>query len=233
MPTQEQGDTNTPLEREEERVLVAGMLAGAESSFEEFADHYIPALFRFSMRLLNGQEELARDLSQQAVCKALQNLRSFKHQSSLFTWLCSCCKNEIRMHFRTESRRPKQVDFDAPEVSISPRLRADAEQELEVLQAEERRSTADRVHRLLDSLPPRYANVLSWKYVEKQPTSVIAERLGITPKAAESLLGRARTTFRKRFEALEAVEAVDSSSASSSTHFHLQTVPSNTPGDTP
>jgi len=56
------------------------------------------------------------------------------------------------------------------------------------------------IHRLiqatLDALPPRYGDVLEWKYVDGMPVAEIARRLEIGPKAAESLLTRARVAFR-------------------------------------
>ena len=56
------------------------------------------------------------------------------------------------------------------------------------------------IHRLiqatLDALPPRYGDVLEWKYIDGMPVAEIARRLEIGPKAAESLLTRARVAFR-------------------------------------
>lgn len=58
------------------------------------------------------------------------------------------------------------------------------------------------MHVTLDRLPGSYANALEWKYVEGLPVAEIAGRLGLSPKAAESLLTRARTAFREGFVAL-------------------------------
>ena len=57
----------------------------------------------------------------------------------------------------------------------------------------------------LDYLPSHYGNVLEWKYIEDNSVAEIAARLDIAPKAAESLLTRARKAFR------EAIVAVDES----------------------
>ncbi len=48
----------------------------------------------------------------------------------------------------------------------------------------------------LDVLPDHYGDVLEWKYVDGLPVQEIAQRLAIGPKAAESLLTRAREAFR-------------------------------------
>lgn len=54
----------------------------------------------------------------------------------------------------------------------------------------------------MDRLPGHYGDVLEWKYVDGLTVKAIAERLDIGPKAAESLLTRARAAFRRAMEAV-------------------------------
>ena len=42
-----------------------------------------------------------------------------------------------------------------------------------------------------------YGDILEWKYVDGLSVADIAARLGVGPKAAESLLTRARNAFRE------------------------------------
>jgi RNA polymerase sigma-70 factor (ECF subfamily) len=62
--------------------------------------------------------------------------------------------------------------------------------------------SARRVHMALDGLPERYARALEWKYVECLSVNEIAWRMGVRPKAAESLLTRARQAFRTSYDGL-------------------------------
>jgi RNA polymerase sigma-70 factor (ECF subfamily) len=65
-----------------------------------------------------------------------------------------------------------------------------------------RRNEIARIVRLvLDRLPARYGDALEWKYIDGLSVVEIAERLGVAPKAAESVLTRARTAFRDAFTA--------------------------------
>jgi len=50
----------------------------------------------------------------------------------------------------------------------------------------------------MDELPEQHRVALEWKYVDKLSVREIAERLQTTEKAAESILFRARRTFRDR-----------------------------------
>lgn len=175
--------------RLEEKALVERMLAGDEAAMEELADEYFPALYRFALARLGGDTELAREVVQTTVCKALAKLETFRGEAPLLAWLCACCRNEIRMSFRAR-KRLKTVELeddlasegDLPEGALA------------------RKEEARHVHAALDLLPPRYARALEWKYVERLPVKEIAERLRVGAKAAESLLTRARQAFRQGYE---------------------------------
>ena len=54
----------------------------------------------------------------------------------------------------------------------------------------------------LDSLPLHYGDALEWKYLDGLSVVEIAARLGVSTKAAESRLTRAREAFRDGFSAL-------------------------------
>ncbi len=54
----------------------------------------------------------------------------------------------------------------------------------------------------LDALPESYADALEWKYMQGWSVNEIADKLRVGPKAAESLLTRARQAFRDAFGAL-------------------------------
>jgi RNA polymerase sigma-70 factor, ECF subfamily len=175
--------------RREERALVERMLAGDEAAMEELADEYFPGLYRFALARLGGDTEMAREVVQTTVCKALSKLASWRGEAPLLAWLCACCRNEIRMSFRKRSRlktvgleEDLVFEGDPPEGELV------------------RKETARHVHAALDLLPPRYARALEWKYVERLSVKEIAERLRLGAKAAESLLTRARQAFRERYE---------------------------------
>ena len=65
---------------------------------------------------------------------------------------------------------------------------------------EKARAWQAQLHRIieatLDALPGRYGEVLEWKYIDELSVQEIAERLKLGPKAAESMLTRARESFR-------------------------------------
>ena len=183
------------IRRADEREFVRRMIAGDEAAFDTFADSYIPALYRFAASRLDGDRELTREIVQTTLCKAIGKLSSFRGDAALMTWLCACCRNEIAGHFRKKMRPIREVDLEVVEETSAAELAGAAP---EVPEAAALRGEARRlVHAALDELPPHYGQVLEWKYLEDLPVKEIASRLDLGPKAAESLLTRAREAFRK------------------------------------
>jgi len=176
--------------RLEEKALVERMLAGDEAAMEELADEYFPGLYRFALSRLGGDTELAREVVQTTVCKALGKLSTWRGEASLSTWLCACCRNEIRMSFRQKKRQPALVELDEESGGAGEHAEGTIV----------RREEARLVHAALDLLPPRYARALEWKYLDRLPVQEIADRLRLGAKAAESLLTRARRAFREGYE---------------------------------
>lgn len=179
----------------DDKALAARMLAGDEAAFDEFFEGQFPGLYRFALARLRDPE-LTREIVQTAICKAITHLKTYRGEASLTAWLFTICRYEISGHYRKKRRSPAPVELveEAPEVraaleSLSSSLSGPDE-------ALRRKEVAGLVHATLDHLPPRYGQALEWKYVDGLSVKEIAQRLEVGPKAAESLLTRARQAFR-------------------------------------
>ncbi len=180
--------TLAPQPDAQERELVTCLRAGDERAFETFAAHYIAGLYRFALRRLDNDRELTREIVQSTVCKVIEKLDTYRAEAPLFTWLCACCRNEIAAHFRRAGRRPKEVALVDDFAEESP----------------ENPDSTELVHAALDRLPATYARAMEWRYLDGLDVPAVAQRLGLSYKAAESLLSRARATFREAYDQLTA-----------------------------
>lgn len=172
------------------------ILAGDEVAFRSLFDRYFPRLYRFALARLDGDHEAATDIVQQTFCRAVERLDGYRGEAALYTWFHQICRNTLMDYYRYTSRRARFVVplEDLPDVrAVLETLAAPLTDEPEtgVWRSEVRRL----VQATVDALPERYGEVLEWKYVDEQPLKAIAQRLGISDKAAESLLMRARTAF--------------------------------------
>lgn len=180
---------------------VQRVLAGDRDAFEDFFEEQFPGLYRFSLSRLRDPE-LARDIVQSTLCKAIANLSKYRGEASLTAWIFTICRNEISGHFRKLGRAPVAVELfeETTETgAILDSLTLGTDDPEEKLRQKE---LAQLVHTTLDRLPRHYGQALEWKYVEGLSVNEIAERLAVGPKAAESLLTRARVAFRDGFSAL-------------------------------
>jgi RNA polymerase sigma-70 factor (ECF subfamily) len=188
--------------REQDRVLVARMLAGEETAFEEFFRDNFARLFRFAMTRVDHDSGAAEEAVQATLCRAVSSIQGYRGEASLFTWLCSICRNEIHAwrERRGEAQRSVELTEDAPAVRQALETLSAAAQGPE--EAFHRGELGRLVQVALDCLPPSYGAALEWKYIEGLPVKEIAARLNLGPKAAESLLTRARQAFREGFTVL-------------------------------
>jgi RNA polymerase sigma-70 factor (ECF subfamily) len=182
--------------------LARRMLGGDERAFDEFFDRHFPALYRFARTRLGGDETAAEDVAQASLCKAIGKLETYRGEATLFTWLCTFCRHEISAWYREKGRAAPRIDLveEIPEVraALESLPSSFAERPDDVLA---RKELGRLVQVALDALPSHYGDALEWKYLEEAPVVEIAARLGVSPKAAESLLTRARDAFREAFSA--------------------------------
>lgn len=191
-----------PIHLDDKR-LVKRLLAGDERAFARFFDDYFSRLYRFALTRLHGDEEATREVVQSAMTKAIRNVHGYRGESSLFTWLCVICRNEVIDWLRRNAsyRRHVVLTEDRPEIqaAIEAINTPGQDRPMEHLQ---RFEAARLIHVALDSIPAKYGNALEWKYIEGHSVKEIARRLDLSTEAAQSLLARARRAFREVYATL-------------------------------
>ncbi len=180
-----------------DRAVARRILGGDEAAFQELFDRFFPRLYRFALARVGGDSEAAQDIVQQTFCNAIGRLDSYRGEAALYTWFCQICRNAVADHFRSKGRGATRVVLleDQPDArAILETLVAPAQDQPDA------GAWQAQLHRIveatLDALPGRYGEVLEWKYIDELSVLEIAERLKLGPKAAESLLTRARESFR-------------------------------------
>ena len=180
-----------------DRELARQILAGDERAFRQLFDSFFPRLYRFALVRLRGDHDAADEVVQRTFCKAIERLDSYRGEAALYTWFCQICRNTLIDHCRrrgADARHVTPLEDLANLREVLEAITAPAIERPEVV------AWQDDMRRLIqttvDVLPARYGDVLEWKYIDGMPVQEIARRLGVGPKAAESLLTRAREAFR-------------------------------------
>jgi len=179
------------------------LLEGDEATFRAVFDDYFPRLYRFVVPRVDGNQEQARDVAQEVLCRAFRRLDTYRGEASLYGWILQICRNFLIDRARYESTRPQPLKLGGSEESL--------EAIVEAIRAPEDEQPEHRAVRLellniieatLDYLPSHYSGVLELKYIEGSSVKEIAEMLNLQPKAVESLLSRARSAFRDAIVAI-------------------------------
>lgn len=179
------------------------ILRGDERAFRELFERFFPRLYRFVLARVSGDHDAASEVVQQTLCKGMARLDTYRGEAALYTWFCQICRHTL-IDYQRQTRRAEQLvqplEDDAAIRAVLEAIAAPIEDQPEVQawHADIRRL----VQATLDVLPQRYGDVLEWKYVDGLPVADIAARLNIGPKAAESLLTRARAAFREAILAM-------------------------------
>jgi RNA polymerase sigma-70 factor (ECF subfamily) len=188
---------------EGDRALAGRMLRGEEDAFEQFFQENLGRLFRFAMTRMDHDPQAAEEVVQECLCQAVTRIETYRGEASLFTWLCTICRHQIHRWRERRGSRWEAVELteDAPEIRAALES-LDGAAEPGPQEALRRREVGRLVQVTLDALPAAYGNALEWKYIQGLSVKEIAARLRLGPKAAESLLSRAREAFRDGFAAL-------------------------------
>lgn len=176
--------------------LAGRLLEGDQDALREFYEQNFDAVYRFVYLLVGAHHEDAEEAVQNTFLAAIQSIKSFRHKSSLKSWLYG-----IARHKASDIRRRRSVWFGLreklPGVGGTPASVSEPPDQAAAL----------RVHleQVLQSLPAAQREVLLLKYVQELRVEEIARVVGRSPKAVESTLSRARANFRRAYGLRQAI----------------------------
>ena len=183
--------------------LLDGARRGDAEAWRALYGRYLPFVWRQAHTLL-GDSHAAEDVTSEVMLALLRNINNLESEvPKLGGWLRTVVRCKAADHQRGLIRsRAKmavaasRVDVDGLQSQLAPSASLEAME------------TQRRVHLALDALPERQRIVLEWKYLEALSVRGMAERLGESEKAIESVLYRARNEFRRLFDAQKSLSAV-------------------------
>lgn len=169
---------------DDDRDLVRKAQAGDLAAFEELVRRHQRGLFSYLYRMCRNASD-AEELVQAAMVKAWEKLGGFRGASSFKTWLYRIGTN-LCFNLRTRRKPTEELhetmaapDNERPEAAFRQKIREEA------------------VRRALDYLPEDQRAAIVLSVYQDMSYREIAETLGKTVRAVDSLLFRARSNVRK------------------------------------
>jgi RNA polymerase sigma-70 factor (ECF subfamily) len=172
--------------------LLRGAQRGDADAWRALYQRALPAVWRQAYALV-GDVHVAEDITSETMLALLKNIDRLETDApKLAGWLRVVVRCKAADHQRCAIRNRNKLTVAAG----SANGQAESGPSLP-LETEETRA---HVLRVLDELPDRQRVVLEWKYLDALRVREIAERLGDSEKAVETVLYRARREFRRLFE---------------------------------
>ncbi len=178
------------MTREEELEIVVKVRSGDVNAFEALVTEHEKKVYNLALRMV-GNEEDARDMSQEAFIKAYNSLESFRGDSKFSVWLYRLTSNLCIDFLRSRGRRQTlsltaeddgndAAQLDIPDDRFSPE------------RAFERQETRASVKRGLDTLTPEYRQILLLREMGGLSYEEIGKALGLEAGTVKSRIFRAR-----------------------------------------
>jgi len=186
---------DNPAGTAREQQLIAQVQHGQSELFYELVRPYERRVYAAALAILRNESD-AEDVAQEAMLKALANIRQFRAEARFSTWLIQITVNEALMRRRRERSAMKEsIDERRDEEGeYAPREFADwREIPSEAL---ERKEVRQKLAQALESLDRKYREVFVLRDMEQLNIQETAEALGISVASVKTRLLRARLMLR-------------------------------------
>lgn len=177
------------MSNENEADLLRRLLAGERRAFRRFYGATQPRLLRWVLRRVDNVKD-GEELVQDTYLALVDSLPLFRGNSSLWTFLVSIARHEVADYWRKRYAKKAILFVPFMDQVYTERL-YDAV------------GVGEAIERVLASLTVEERRLLDWKYDEELGVGEIAKKLGISVKAAESRLFRARRAFQVAYGAIQ------------------------------
>jgi RNA polymerase sigma-70 factor (ECF subfamily) len=157
--------------------LVQRARDGDDGAFGVIVETYRDRLFGVAVGMLRNRTA-AEDVVQEAFVKAYQNLKRFRGDASIYTWLYRIAVNTAHNHIR-RARRKMEVDFE----EVAPVIEAAGPNPAQTAANAE---LGEAIDGAIQGLPPRQREVFILHYFERMTHRETAEILGVTEGAVKA-----------------------------------------------
>lgn len=161
-----------------------------QEAFRHWYDGALPIVYGFVLARCGAEGGTAVEITQEAFVEAVRQRARFTGASDPITWVCGIARHKVADHFRRlerERRRHLRLLGREAAPAVQP---GDAVEDRAVVTS------------ALRSLPQSQRAVLAMHYLDGMPVRDVATALGRSESAVESLLARARETFRRTYESV-------------------------------
>jgi RNA polymerase sigma-70 factor (ECF subfamily) len=176
--------------------LIRQILGGRAEAFNEIVMRHQDKVFNIVLRHVGNYND-AVDVVQQTFINAYRNLRNFKQESNLSTWLYRIAFNQSVSFFRERGRK-RAVSIDAPSGDEEAAAREVVSQNGDPSTHVMNQDLQKRIHTVLGMLDDESRQIVILREFESYAYEEIAQVLEIPVGTVRSKLHRARLFLKEK-----------------------------------
>ncbi len=179
----------------EDLILIEEALGGKQASYERLMKKYYPLIYNLVYRMISRKEDV-EDLTQEAFIKAFHSLQNFDRQFAFSTWLFKIATNNAIDYLRKKKLSTFSIDkdFDNEDSDMKFEIPDDEYKPDRILMDDQMRAVLDEA---IESLPPKYKQVIVMRHKQEKEYEEIAQELGIPLGTVKAHIFRGREMLNK------------------------------------
>jgi|RhiMethySRZTD1v2_1073278.scaffolds.fasta_scaffold534900_2 RNA polymerase sigma-70 factor, ECF subfamily len=176
-----------------EKLLLERVRQGDLAAMDELLSRHERDVYRFGLRMC-GSEDAAKEVLQQTLLAAFRNIRQYRGDAKLSTWLYQIARSFCSKWHR--GTLPANTSLDSLEALAVPAAQPTPEDSARA------REVGAALTAAIQALPPAQREVLVLRDIEGLSAEEAAEVLGIEVANLKSRLHRGRAELRKQLVAV-------------------------------
>lgn len=156
----------------------------AEERFKVLYTEHYPKIMRLCMGYVAGDQEAAKDLTQEIFIKIWENLESFRNESSISTWIYRISVNTCLSKLRNRKKSSNTLDM-----AVLPDI-------MEEHQDREREQQLEQLYQCIHNLSATNRSIILL-VLEGLPQIEISEIIGIRHEAIRTRIHRIKDQLTK------------------------------------
>lgn len=177
-----------------EKALIKGLKQGEKFAFDFLVSTYSSFIYKICYSIVLKKED-AEDVTQEVFTKLFLNIHAFNEQAKLSTWIYRIALNQSNEFLRKSSRK-KRLHLKKTTSDFTSIATIIPDQEILPDNALIEKEEFTIIHNAIQQLPENYKMVLLLNSIEGLSYKDLAEKIGHSIPATESLIYRAKQKLK-------------------------------------
>ncbi len=191
----------TIIDQNQENKFLHDLINNKNSAYESLVRNYSPKMYAVARRFFSDNDDI-QECTQKAFIQVFKNIKKFKQDSNLTTWLHRITVNEALMMLRQKKRHyseslesfSQQYNKFGERTTFCDNTGSNIEA---IFELNERKRSLNEI---IYQLPEKYCNVILLRDIQEISTKETASMLGITEPSVKTQLHRGRQLLKAILE---------------------------------